>query len=225
MSRFIHTQHELNWAPHDPLTLVIDAHRWRISPTHALWVPAGTPHRVVAAASQVIFPIRFDPQPLPSELRLPVLLRVNEALRWTLMRIVQSHLSLRFDMAREKEHALRLMPALTAPQVHLKLPQTVELRTIAERLLAHPSDPQTVDDWAAAAGMSTRSLQRGFTAETGTSFSCWRTRARIEHALPLLGSGIELQEVARRVGYASVNGLNTAFRRELGRTARECIPA
>ncbi|MFB8278952.1 helix-turn-helix domain-containing protein [Nocardia colli] len=67
-------------------------------------------------------------------------------------------------------------------------------------------------------GASQRTLSRRFRAETGVSFESWRTFERLNAALPLLGAGLPISQVARSVGYRTASAFITAFRREIGTT-------
>lgn len=50
------------------------------------------------------------------------------------------------------------------------------------------------------------------------TFTDWRTQVRLRASLPLLADGLPVAGVARRVGYASLNGFVDAFRRHFGHT-------
>lgn len=64
--------------------------------------------------------------------------------------------------------------------------------------------------------MSTRQVQRVFLAETGLSFSRWRTRARLNPAIAHLLGGGDLDAAAQRAGFSTRAGLLKALSRESG---------
>lgn len=64
-----------------------------------------------------------------------------------------------------------------------------------------------LDAWADQAGVSRRTLTRGFRRETGLSFGQWRARARIVRALALAADGRAARHVAASVGYRSIQAL------------------
>ena len=75
------------------------------------------------------------------------------------------------------------------------------------------AEPIAVADLARAAYMSTRNFTRRFAAATGTS-PRWLLEQRLLASLPLLeGSDLPVEEVGRRVGFASP----AAFRRHFAR--------
>jgi AraC-like DNA-binding protein len=79
----------------------------------------------------------------------------------------------------------------------------------------------TIDQVAAALGMSARSLQRELQTH-GTSFTDELRRARVTAAEELLRlSDQKIEAIAARVGFGSSARLNAALRRELGAAASE----
>ncbi len=78
----------------------------------------------------------------------------------------------------------------------------------------------SIEDVAAAAGASPRTLQRRLAAH-GASFSDLLDETRRETALRLLATGgVTLGEVAVRLGYANASALSRAVRRWTGETPR-----
>lgn len=77
----------------------------------------------------------------------------------------------------------------------------------------------TLDDLAARAGYSTRTLARRFTEQVGTSPGQWLLAQRINAARELLeSSDLPLRAVARRVGLSSATNLRRRFLDALGTT-------
>ncbi|MGP9694801.1 helix-turn-helix domain-containing protein [Brachybacterium sp. AOP25-B2-12] len=73
-----------------------------------------------------------------------------------------------------------------------------------------------LDVLAARHRLSPRQVQRVFRAELGTTFSLWRSRARLDHAARQLEAGWGLTSAARRSGYGTRTGLLRAIARETG---------
>ena len=87
--------------------------------------------------------------------------------------------------------------------------------------LARDPAGATVDDAAAALGLSARSLQREL-REHGTSFTDELRRVRAIAADELLRlSDLKIEVIAARVGFGSSARLNAALRRELGASAAQ----
>ncbi|WP_306335655.1 helix-turn-helix domain-containing protein [Streptomyces sp. KL118A] len=83
----------------------------------------------------------------------------------------------------------------------------------------HLDDPVGVDDLAARAGVSARTLARRFADQLGVSPGQWLLAQRIGAARQLLEStDLPLDAVARRAGLSSATNLRRRFLRTLGTT-------
>jgi transcriptional regulator GlxA family with amidase domain len=75
----------------------------------------------------------------------------------------------------------------------------------------------TLDDIAARAGMSTRTLNRRFREQTGTTPLQWLHRARIRQAQHLLETTTHpVDRIAAQVGFGSPTAFRDRFRRVAG---------
>jgi AraC-like DNA-binding protein len=90
------------------------------------------------------------------------------------------------------------------------------LRNVAQRWLQQPDDDAGLDELAAAAGLSRRSLTRNFKAETGLSVGRWRQLARLLHGVELLVAGKSVTETAFVLGYDSVSSFVVLCHRHTG---------
>lgn len=79
------------------------------------------------------------------------------------------------------------------------------------------SAPLSLADLAAQAGMSTRTFQRRFRAETGTAPMAWLQRERLFRAQAMLETdNAALTDIALASGYPSVDTFRIAFNRSVG---------
>ncbi|WP_170931262.1 helix-turn-helix domain-containing protein [Aeromicrobium sp. PE09-221] len=92
---------------------------------------------------------------------------------------------------------------------------------VARELLRDPGHPLGLGEFALREGISTRTLQRQFTSETGLTFRAWRNRLRIAAAAALLGSGHSVAETARRCGYGTLSSFSRAFSQQAGLSPRQ----
>ncbi|KAG0920717.1 hypothetical protein G6F32_015459 [Rhizopus arrhizus] len=76
--------------------------------------------------------------------------------------------------------------ASTPLPLALAQPRDRRLRRIAAALTRAPYDNRSIEAWAIASGLSSRSLARRWLAETGMTLSLWRQRLRVLRALPHL---------------------------------------
>ncbi len=95
--------------------------------------------------------------------------------------------------------------------------------------VAHPSHPAaqrlareatrssaTLEELAQRHQLSPRQVQRIFLSEVGLTFSSWRARARMNHAVSMLLAGDAVQGAARAAGFATRSGFVRALSRETG---------
>ncbi|MBM7480791.1 helix-turn-helix domain-containing protein [Oerskovia jenensis] len=91
------------------------------------------------------------------------------------------------------------------------------IREVLAWMSDHLDEPQTVEDLARRAHLSTRTFARTFVAETGTTPMQWLATQRVHHARTLLEeSGLDLEEIARLCGFGSAALLRHHFRRAVG---------
>jgi AraC-like DNA-binding protein len=106
----------------------------------------------------------------------------------------------------------------------LPLPSDPRLARMAAEQERTPDDPRGLDELAAAAGMSGRTMTRQFLRETGLSFRAWRRRLRLLKSLSGLEAGGSVTAVALDCGYSSTSAFIAAFRKEFGASPREAVP-
>ena len=101
-------------------------------------------------------------------------------------------------------------------------PSSDELATLREWMLGHMAEAITVDDLAARAHMSRRTLVRHFRNETGTSPMAWLTDARIDNARELLETTTEpIERIGRLTGLGNPASVRAVFHRRVGTSPRE----
>ena len=98
----------------------------------------------------------------------------------------------------------------TAP-LRLPLPSDPRARSVAEAVRDDPGRVTPVPG-----GVSRRTLERLFRAETGLPLGQYRERARLLAALPRLARGEPVARVAAEVGYATPSAFGAMFKRVLG---------
>ncbi|KZM48140.1 DJ-1/PfpI family protein [Labrenzia sp. OB1] len=143
------------------------------------------------------------------------------------------HLLARLSGAAEANRVARHL--VVAPQRSGEQPQLIErpapassaerrVADILEQLWADPAQTPSLDDLAAKAGISRRSLSRYIRARTGGSLSGWLRRARIARAQDRLLRGEKgLERIAVSSGFPDAPSLRKAFRGELGTTPTQWL--
>jgi transcriptional regulator GlxA family with amidase domain len=100
-------------------------------------------------------------------------------------------------------------------------PASGPLSPLLEWLAEHIAEPLTLEQAAAQAHMSPRTLERRFRAETGDSVARWIARRRVERARVLLeDSDLTVTQVAHVAGFGSTESLRRHFLTHTGTTPR-----
>ena len=213
-------RHELLWGARGALTAETDDGYFAIPGSLGLWIPAGVTHRVVAAAGTA-FRCTFVTSDIAPIATTTTAVAIPEVVRAVLERLEVAPYLPAAPRLHAEELALSLLEPVEVSTIDLPLPLDMRTRLVAEALLSDPADDRSIEDWGRHVGASARNLSRLFVAETGMSFSTWRTRARMRRAIEWLAADHTVAHVSRRSGYSTPSAFVQAFRRELGRTPGE----
>jgi AraC-like DNA-binding protein len=216
MEPHAHGEPMLLWASTGTIIIRTSSRDWLVPPGHGLWVPAGTEHSAVTLAAGGISIIRFEPAHCPISWPEPTGVAVSPLLRELIL-----HLHAGPDApARHLAEALafELLTPLPAGTIHVPVPADPRIRPIAEQLVANPADQRELTMWAGQVHAGVRTLSRLFTAETGMTFTQWRTQVRIRAAVSHLAAGTSVSATARAVGYRKPSAFISAFHRVTGQT-------
>jgi AraC-like DNA-binding protein len=199
------------------LSVVTDAATWLLPRSRALWVPAGTRHEVRAHGATVMRSLYVSTDFLSIDWKSPTVVRARPLLAELIEYLGDETLD---GVSRERAAAVLvdLLEPLGVTTIEVRMPADGRARSVAEALLEHPAENQTLTSWGRQVGASGRTLERVFLSETGVPFSRWRTLARLKASLPLLASGQSISHVAPEVGYESSSAFVAAFHREIGLT-------
>lgn len=214
-SEHSHPTHELIWHEIGAGSVTVGPRTWTIAPAIGLWVPAGVPHSgwTPAGVWQRAAHFNVSTQPLSDQ---PIAVEVTPLLRLLLARLICDTLSTTSYATTEAMILDVLEPA--EHQLLLYKPENPLLAPIVKTLTTNPADNTSLDQWATRLNVSTRTITRAFSAETGLSFRRWTATAKAQHAVQRLVGGQLIDEVAFEVGYGSASAFTTAFRRVTGTT-------
>ena len=123
--------------------------------------------------------------------------------------------------ARQERLLLVLLDELHAASQQkgrLVLPKSKPLNEMAREILASPVRRKSIEEWAQRMNISSRSISRHFSRETGMTFAQWRQCASLMAARQWLAQGESVRHVARRVGYENVSAFIASFRKLYGQT-------
>jgi AraC-like DNA-binding protein/quercetin dioxygenase-like cupin family protein len=218
-----HEWPQLVYAARGVMTVEVDDGSWVVPAHRAVWVPARATHSIEMTGSVAMRTLYFSPglvEQLPARCEtvdVPPLLRelILETIRLGMLhRGIPEHAHLIGVMTDQ-------LARIEAAPLRLPMPQHPRLRVILDRLRHTPLDDMSLETIAKDAGMSVRTLERTFAAETDLTFVQWRQRMRMLHALRMLATDEPVINVALAVGYQGASAFIAAFKRELGVTPSE----
>jgi AraC-like DNA-binding protein/quercetin dioxygenase-like cupin family protein len=220
-----HAAHQLLFASSGAMTVTGDSTSWMIPPGRAVLIPAGIPHAIrmwgEVAMRSLYFPVNA-PAPVFDASTCRVI-SVSPLLRELVLRIADLA-ALDSRVAAEARLMSVLMDELQAARIEpLLLPLPADARALkaAGCVLQNPADEATADALARRCGLSTRTLERLFRAETGMRFGLWRQKARLLESVRVLAEGRSVTDAALESGYSSVSAYIAAFKQTFGCTPGE----
>ncbi|CZX57586.1 helix-turn-helix domain-containing protein [Enterobacter hormaechei] len=182
---------------------------------HIGWIPPGQQHAAFSESAIEGCAVYLDPahcEGLPEKATLFESDDFTDALF--------SRLSVAGSEYDPRKLILLLEELALASQVrfYLPVPTDPRLKNVVRKLLQSVDDNQTVESHASRAGMSVRTFNRRFSAETGMNFVNWRQLARVMQAMEWLAAGKPVGWIALSCGYSSVSAFIEVFRTWTGKT-------
>lgn len=217
-----HGRAQLLYALSGVMRVSVAGGAWVVPPQRALWIPPGWRHAVQSSGPLIMRTAYVAPAAIPAAMQGVKLVMVSNLLRELLRSAAE--LPLDYDpTGRGGWLAALILDEVThLPQLGqtLPLPDEPRLALVCRSLQTDPGRTDTLEDWAALAGTSPRSLARLFLRHTGMSFAAWRQQARMAEALARLGQGERIADIAHRLGYGSTSAFSAMMRRTFG-----CAPS
>ena len=218
VSEHSHRRRQLLYASGGLAHVRIGNSRWSLSHNQGIWVPENIRHEVsstdsLSYRSVFVDPVAASRLPLPTgPVAIPGFLRelIGEAAFFgTDYESGTAEYRLVFVLYDQ-------LAKLQQTVLSIALPKDARLHQHCKTFQADPSDDRTLEEWADACGMSSRTLARIFQRETGGTFSLWRERVRLLWAIDHLRTGASVTSVALDLGYKSPSAFSAMFRRVTG---------
>jgi AraC-like DNA-binding protein/quercetin dioxygenase-like cupin family protein len=218
-----HPRAQLTWAASGVMSVTAASGTWVVPPNRALWIPAGTEHAIRMSGAVAMRAVYVDPVLAKRVARDCKVILVSPLLQALMLELVAAPID--YDPCGRMGHVEALfldeIQALDAQPLHIPMPQDKRLRRVCEPLLRDPGRPETLAEWSAVAGASSRTLARLFARETGLRFVDWRNQVRLAAALVRLARGQGVAAAARAAGYDSPSAFTAMFRATLGKSPRD----
>jgi AraC-like DNA-binding protein/mannose-6-phosphate isomerase-like protein (cupin superfamily) len=217
-----HATHQLLFASSGAMTVTGDRTSWMIPPHRAVLIPAGIQHSIrmwgEVAMRSLYFPVTA-PAPVFDTTECRVI-SVSPLLRELILRVADLA-ALDSRVANEARLMSVLMDELGSARIEpLVLPMPADARAVkaADWVLTNPADGCTATVLARRCGLSERTLERLFRAETGMRFGLWRQKAKLLESVRVLVEGGSVTDAALESGYSSVSAYISAFKQTFGCT-------
>ncbi|GEB50185.1 MULTISPECIES: AraC family transcriptional regulator [Streptomyces] len=213
LPRHSHRRAQLLYGASGTMLVETDDGSWTVPTDRAVLIPPGTAHEV-HMLSVSTWSLYIEPDAVPWWPARCTVVDIGPLLRELLR--AANELPADYDVDGRDGAVTRLalyeLRRLSPLPTAISLPRNEPYRSLCRAYLAAPDVSVTNDDWARTAATSTRSLDRHFRAETGSSPAAWRAKARLLAGLPLLQT-MTVTQVAAHLGYASPAAFTAAFTR------------
>jgi AraC-like DNA-binding protein len=191
---------------------------WVVPPNRAVWLVAGLDHDVRMCGAVKIRTIFVDPHAAPDLPQANCVIGVSPLLRELI--VAAMGVPLDYESGTRDDRLMHLLldelREVDVLPLHLPLPHDARLRSICETLIAQPDDVSTAEHWARQLNVTSKTIHRLFSRETGMTFGQWRQQARLLFALERLAQGERIIDVALDSGYASQSAFAAMFRKHFG---------
>ncbi len=215
-----HLEHQLLFASEGAMTVETTEGIWVVPPLRAVWIPAGIVHGVFMSGRVSMRTLYFSPTLCRTLPRRCLVINISSLLRELILHACRLS-KLRRRVSKERhviELVLDQLRLVESVPVQLPHPRDSRARKLADILRANPRDQRPLEDLSMKCGASKRTMQRLFAEESGMSFSRWRQRARLVHAMQSLAAGQSVTNAALDAGYSTTSAFISMFRKQLGTT-------
>jgi len=207
------------WCTESGLVHVHTAHgSWLLPPHRAGWMPPGEMHTVTLSGVTSGWGLFLAPDICGCLPQRPCVIGISPLMRELVRRASSWTWSDELNERQERVMAVLVdeMCNASLEPLHLPMPGDRRLLRIAHAVMEQPQDNRSLEEWAAWAGLSPRTLSRLFRTETALSFAQWRQQARLAKGLEQLADGMPVATVADGLGYASTSAFIAMFRKSFG---------
>lgn len=215
-----HERAQLVYASSGVMTVTTRSAVYVIPPQRAVWMPVGTEHCIDAQRAVTMRSLYIDETLTGLCPPKPYVLQITPLLRELIMAAFATGNAYSGESPQGRMMHVILDQIAAQPKLELSLPLPTDLRLlrITNVLMTDPANKRTLDEWAAIAGASKRTLNRLFNKQTGLSFQQWRQQLRLQRGVELLAAGESVSRIALDLGYENSSAFIAMFQRCFGVT-------
>jgi AraC-like DNA-binding protein len=198
---------------------------WMVTPLQAIWVPGMVEHQVIFLDHVEVKNVFLDPSVTAQLPAACFAFDVKPFFRELVLRIMQFDTS-RLISATEQRMLQVLLDEISSLQpatLNLPIGNDARVHMITDTLIRNVGQELTLEEAAALACVSSRTLSRLFVAETGMTYRDWCIKLKLLEALRRLGTGDAISTIAYELGYESVSAFTYMFRKSIGKTPGEFV--
>ena len=230
----MHRQAQLVFAAKGVMQVQTPRGVWLVPPERAVWVPPRLEHAIDVLSDIEMRTVYFQPRWLGKQRATAAIANEFVVRVGTLMReAILAMFEPQCDPVRKLTLAqLVIMELRDAGDASTFMPMPVDAkaRHVANIILSDPAADRDLEQLAAEAGISGRTLTRLFPEQTKLTLKSWKQRARVIAAIERLGQpGISIKQVATDARFLVERCLQLRLSRRDGRDAdgvpvaeREC---
>lgn len=211
----VHAWPQLLYASHGVMAVETEKGTWVVPPQRAVWLPPNCRHTTRMLTDVVLASLylqhtedwAFDCE----------VIEISPLLRELIISTLGS------DAGSPQSQRERLVSALiveelrAAPRSGSPIPMPVEprLMNLCRQIINEPSTRISLNDYARAVGLTSKTALRLFHRELGMNFRQWRQLVQTAHAVARLAQGTPVKVVASQLGY-STSAFSVMLRRNVG---------
>ncbi len=216
----MHWRAQLLYASSGVMTVTTETGIWVVPPFRGVWIPENTNHQIYCSGRLSMRTLYFDPDIVRDMEARCMVVSIPPLLKELILEFAK--LPLLYELGGKHERLVNVLldrvQLLKVDPLDLPIPRDSRLLNIFEHLKENPADNRSIEQWSKESGMTSRTLSRLFSRETGMSFRQWKQQIRILEALRQLGQNIAVTTVAFNLGYDSPSAFIAMFKKALGKT-------
>lgn len=212
-----HDWAQLLYAGSGAIRAIVDNKVWIVPPRRALWIPAGLTHALNMLGPVELRTLYCSPV-LGFASRQVCVLDICPLLHEAIIRSCALQCLDSREPAQERLVGLIIDEIATASStaMFLQLPRDPRAKRLADRFMEEGTANVELESLLADIGLSRRTVERLFQAETGLAPARWRRILLLSRSLELLARGSSIDEVFPAAGYGTRSAFTEAFSKTFG---------